>query len=144
MNQALQADHSVKPLRDAIYAVVPGDFAAVSRLLGDPLWDSLEAEYWNASHPLPPQARQALDAYLHLAKTLWHKAGLGQSHPIALYKTTLLSTKAIEAALRVLARIYAGCNLGFCSPPPGFWRTIYALTGYVISERFPDRVNWTR
>lgn len=141
MNQALQGDHLAKPLRDAVYAIAPGNFDAVARLLGDPLWDALEAEYWNASHPLPPRARQALDAYLHLAKTLWHKAGLGQSHPIALYKTTLLSTKAIETALRVLARIYAGCNLGFCAPPPGFWRTVYALTGYVISERFPDRTN---
>lgn len=141
MNQVLQGDHLAKPLRDAVYAIAPGDFDAVARLLGDPLWDALEADYWNASHPLPPHARQALDAYLHLAKTLWHRAGLGQSHPIALYKTTLLSTKAIETALRVLARIYAGCNLGFCSPPPGFWRTVYALTGYVISERFPDRTN---
>ncbi len=141
MKQALQSDHLAKPLRDAVYSITPGDFDAVAKLLGDPLWDALEADYWNASHPLPPRARQALDAYLHLAKTLWHKAGLGQSHPIALYKTTLLSTKAIETALRVLARIYAGCNLGFCAPPPGFWRTIYALTGYIISERFPDRTN---
>ena len=143
MNPVLPAEHIAKPLRDAVYSTAPGDFDAVARLLADPLWDALEADYWNASHPLPPQARQALDAYLHLAKTLWHKAGLGQSHPIALYKTTLLSTKAIETALRVLARIYAGCNLGFCAPPPGFWRTIYALTGYVISERFPDRINRT-
>ncbi len=143
MSTTILADHVAKSLRDAIYAVTPGDFDTVARLLGDPLWDSLEAEYWNASHPLPPRARKALDAYLHLAKTLWHKAGLGQSHPIALYKTTLLSTKAIETALRVLARVYAGCNLGFCAPPPGFWRTVYALTGYIISERFPDRTNRT-
>jgi hypothetical protein len=141
MNPALTAEHIAKSLRDAVYATAPGDFNAVARLLADPLWDALEADYWNASHPLPPQARQSLDAYLHFAKTLWHKAGLGQSHPMALYKTTLLSTKAIETALRVLARIYAGCNLGYCAPPPGFWRTVYALTGYVISERFPDRDN---
>lgn len=141
MTPTTPAEHAAKPLRDAVYAIAPGDFAAVATLLGHPLWDSLEAEYWNASHPLPPPARQALEAYLHLAKTLWHKAGLGQSHPIALYKTTLLSTKAIETALRVLARIYAGCNLGFCAPPQGFWRTIYALTGYVVSEKFPDRNN---
>ena len=120
MNPVLPAEHIAKPLRDAVYSTAPGDFDAVARLLADPLWDALEADYWNASHPLPPQARQALDAYLHLAKTLWHKAGLGQSHPIALYKTTLLSTKAIETALRVLARIYAGCNLGFCAPPQDF------------------------
>ena len=141
MNQPLQSDHRAMPLRDSVYAIAPGDFDAVARLLSDPLWDALEADYWNASHPLPPRAREALDAYLHLAKTLWHKAGLGQSHPIALYKTTLLSTKAIETALRVLARVYAGCNLGYCAPPQGFWRTVYALTGYVISERFPDRTN---
>lgn len=141
MSYSLSAEHVAKPLRDAVYSTAPGDFNAVARILSDPLWDALEADYWNASHPLPPSARQALDAYLHLAKTLWHKAGLGQSHPIALYKTTLLSTKAIESALRVLGRIYAGCNLGFCAPPPGFWRTVYALTGYIISERFPDRTN---
>ena len=141
MNPVVPGEHIAKSLRDAVYSTAAGDFDAVARLLADPLWDALEADYWNASHPLPPPARQALDAYLHLAKTLWHKAGLGQSHPIALYKTTLLSTKAIETALRVLARIYAGCNLGFCAPPPGFWRTVYALTGYIISERFPDRTN---
>ena len=141
MNPALPVENHVKPLRDAVYSTVPGDFDGVARILADPQWDALEAEYWNASHPLPPQARQALDAYLHLAKSLWHKAGFGQAHPIALYKSTLLSTKAIETALRVLARIYAGCNLGYCAPPPGFWRTVYALTGYVISEKFPDRTN---
>lgn len=141
MSQALIAEHLAKPLRDAIYAVAPGEFANVTTLLNHSLWDGLEAEYWNASHPLPPESRRALDAYLHLAKTLWHRAGLGQSHPIALYKTTLLSSTAIETALRVLARIYAGCNLGYCAPPQGFWRTVYALTGYIISERFPDRKN---
>lgn len=141
MKLVLQTDHVAKPLRDAVYVIAPGNFDAVTRLLADPTWDALEADYWNASHPLPPQARQSLDAYLHLAKTLWHRAGLGQSHPIALYKSTLLSSRAIETALRVLARIYAGCNLGYCAPPPGFWRTVYALTGYVISERFPDRAN---
>ncbi|MBC7710016.1 MAG: hypothetical protein H7203_08150 [Rhizobacter sp.] len=141
MTQTEQADHLATPLRDAVYAITAGDYDAAVLLLSDPLWELLESNYWNASHPLPPHARQALDTYLHLAKTLWHRAGLGQPHPIVLYKTTLLSTKAIETALRVLARIYAGCNLGFCAPPPGFWRTVYALTGYIISERFPDREN---
>lgn len=141
MSLPLQAEHLAKPLRDAVYAISPGDYDLAARLLSDPLWDLLEANYWNAAHPLPPHARHALDTYLHLAKTLWHRAGLGQPHPIVLYKTTLLSTKAIETALRVLARIYAGCNLGFCAPPPGFWRTVYTLTGYVISDRFPDRTN---
>lgn len=141
MNQPTRGDHLAKPLSEAIHAIAPGDFDAVARLLADQQWDALEAKYWNASHPLPAEARNALDTYEHLAKTLWHKAGLGQSHPIALYKTTLLSTKAIETALRVLARIYAGCNLGYCAPPSGFWRSIYALTGYIVSERFPDRTN---
>ena len=98
MRQPPQAEHLAKPLRDAVYAIAPGDFAGVARLLSDPLWDTLEADFWNASHPLPPEARQALEAYLHLAKTLWHRAGIGQSHPIALYKTTLLSSKAISTA----------------------------------------------
>ena len=144
MSQALPSSPSedvAKRLREATAALSPGDFDAATRLLADPLWDTLEAHFWNASHPLPSSARQALDAYLHIAKSLWHKAGLGQAHPIALYKTTLLSSAAIETALRVLARIYAGCNLGFCAPPPGFWRTVYALTGYIISERFTDRAN---
>ena len=141
MTQAVPTDYLEKSLRDAVYAITPGDYDLAARLLSDPRWDFLEANYWNASHPLPPHARQALDTYLHLAKTLWYNAGLGQPHPIVLYKTTLLSTKAIETALRVLARIYAGCNLGFCVPPSGFWRTVYALTSFVISKRFPDRVN---
>lgn len=128
-----------KPLRDAAQALNPGDFETATKLLSDPLWDTLEAHYWNASHPLPLTARQALECYLHIAKTMWHKAGLGQSHPMALYKTTLLSTTAIQTALRILARIYAGCNLGYCSPPQGFWRSVYALTGFVISERFTDK-----
>ena len=59
MNQAQPGDQSAKPLRDAVYAVAPGEFDAVARLLGDPLWDTLEADFWNASHPLPPHARQA-------------------------------------------------------------------------------------
>jgi len=141
MTQPFPSEEIAKRLREATTALSPGDFEAATRLLSDPLWDTLEAHFWNASHPLTPPARQALDAYLHVAKTLWHKAGLGQSHPLALYKTTLLSSAAIEAALRVLARIYAGCNLGYCAPPPGFWRTVYALTGYVVSERFTDRAN---
>ena len=128
-----------KPLRDATQALTPGDFETATKLLADPLWDSLEAHYWNASHPLPMGARQAIECYLHLAKTMWHKAGLGQSHPMALYKTTLLSTTAIQTALRILARIYAGCNLGYCAPPHGFWRAVYALTGFIVSERFTDK-----
>ena len=128
-------------LQAAVSAIAAGDFDATTRLLASPLWQTLEADFWNAEHPLPPDARESVATYLRLAKLLWHRAGLGQAHPIALYKTTLLSSKAIETALRVLARIYAGCNLGYCPPEPGLWRTIYALTGYLNSERFPDRVN---
>ncbi|MCZ2134459.1 MAG: hypothetical protein LC098_03370 [Burkholderiales bacterium] len=128
-----------KPLRDAVMALSPGDFDAATRLLSHPVWETLEAHYWNASHPLPGVSRQALDTYLHLAKTIWHRAGLGQSQPIALYKTTLLSAGAIRTALRILGRMYAGSNLGYRAPPKGFWRTVYAITGYIVSERFTDR-----
>jgi len=137
--QSSAADEIAQRLREATAKLRSGDFDAATHLLSDSLWDSLEAYFWNASHPMPKHALAALDAYLHIAKSLWHKVGLGQAHPIALYKTTLLSSKAIETALRVLARIYAGCNLGYRAPPPGFWRTVYALTGYVISERFTDK-----
>ncbi len=138
-HQAAPTDLLAKPLRDVVASIAPGDFEAATAVLGNAWWDALETDFWNASHPLAPDARQSLDSYLHVVKTLWHRAGLGQSQPIALYKTTLLSSKAIETALRVLARIYTGCNLGYCAPPQGFWRTIYALTGYIVSERFPDK-----
>jgi hypothetical protein len=141
MTAPTPSDDIVGRLQESCAALRPGNFEATKRLLADPLWDRLEAHFWNASHPLPAPAKEMLDAYLTIAKSLWHNAGLGQAHPIALYKTTLLSSAAIETALRVLARIYAGCNLGFCSPPPGFWRTVYALTGYIISERFTDRAH---
>ena len=134
-------DDTAQRLRDAVSSLRSGDFDGATALLSDPLWDVLEARFWYAEHPLTAPALQALDAYVSIAKALWHKAGLGQAHPIALYRTTLFSSKAIETALRVLARIYAGCNLGYRSPPPGFWRTVYALTGYVISEKFTDRTH---
>jgi hypothetical protein len=140
-NPSQPTDALSKQLNDSVMAIAAGDFAAVAALLGEPTWDTLETEFWNASHPLDADPRQSLSNYLYAARTLWHRAGLGQSQPLALYKTTLLSSKAIETALRVLARIYTGCNLGYCAPPPGFWRTVYALTGYIISERFPDKVN---
>lgn len=135
------SDEAAQRLRALVAGLRSGDFNGTAAILADPLWDVLEASYWNAEHPLPAEALQALDAYVSVGKALWHKSGLGQGHPMALYRTTLLSSKAIETAMRVLARIYAGCNLGYRSPPPGFWRTVYALTGYVISEKFTDRVN---
>ena len=134
-------EEAAQRLRDRVSVLRSGDFDDTASILADPLWDVLEASYWNAEHPLPSEALHALDAYVNIGKTLWHKSGLGQGHPIALYRTTLLSSKAIETAMRVLARIYAGCNLGYRSPPPGFWRTVYALTGFVISEKFTDRTN---
>ncbi len=137
--QAAPTDLLVKPLRDAVASIAPGDFEAVTAVLGNAAWDALETDFWNASHPLPDDARQSFESYLSVAKTLWHRAGLGQTQPIALYKATLLSAKSIEIALRVLARIYTGCNLGYSAPPQGFWRTVYALTGYIVSERFLDK-----
>jgi hypothetical protein len=134
-------DPRSKRLQQSVTSIAAGDFEAVSAILGDASWDALEADFWNASHPLSAEARQSLDNYLQASRILWHRSGLGQAQPIALYKTTLLSSKAIDAALRVLARIYTGCNLGYCAPPQGFWRTVYALTGYIISERFTDHGN---
>ncbi len=135
------AEDAAQQLRTRVAAIRSGDFDETAAILADSLWDVLEASYWNAEHPLPSGALQALDAYVSIGKSLWHKSGLGQGHPIALYRTTLLSSKAINIAMRVLARIYAGCNLGYRSPPPGFWRTVYALTGYVVSDKFTDRAN---
>ena len=134
-------EDAVQRLRARVAALRSGDFDGTTDVLADSLWDVLEAHFWNAQHPLPADALRALDAYVSIGKALWHKSGLGQGHPIALYRTTLLSSKAIETAMRVLARIYAGCNLGYRSPPHGFWRTVYALTGYVVSDKFTDRTN---
>ncbi len=139
-NSSNPADEAAQRLRALVSGLRSGDFDGTATILGDPLWDVLEASYWNAEHPLSSEALKALNAYVDIARALWHKAGLGQGQPMALYRTTLLSSKAIETAMRVLARIYAGCNLGYRSPPPGFWRTVYALTGYVVSEKFTDRV----
>jgi len=135
------SEEAAQRLRALVSELRSGDFDGTATILANPLWDVLEASYWNAEHPLPADALQALEAYIGIGKALWHKSGLGQGHPMALYRTTLLSSKAIGTAMRVLARIYAGCNLGYRSPPPGFWRTVYALTGYVISEKFTDRTN---
>jgi hypothetical protein len=139
MKHGQQLTQSIATLRQKAAALTPGAFDAAVLVLSSHEWGALEASYWNSSHPLPIEARNALNAYLEIAKIVWHKSGLGQAEPLALYKTTLQSKQSIETALRVLAKIYAGCNLGYGSPPMGFWRTVYALTGYLVSDSYPDR-----
>lgn len=130
---------AIRTLQEKAIALHPGDFAGATSILMTGDWTKLEGAFWNSSHPLSPTSRRVMAVYLEITKTVWHKSGLGQAEPLALYKTTLQSSQAIETALRVLARLYAGCNLGYCNPPPGFWRTVYALTGYLMSENFPDK-----
>lgn len=123
----------------AATALHPGDWASVGHFLANDNWPKLESCFWNASHPMPVPSQLAADRYLAVAQTAWKRAGLGLAAPqLALFKTTLTSTAAIDAALRMLARIYAGCNLAYRTPPTGFWRAIYALTARVYSESFAD------
>ncbi len=139
MKHASQLSESITSLQSKANLLTPGAFDAAVAVLSSHEWAALEGNFWNCSHPLPPEARHTLNAYLTISKTIWHKSGLGQAEPLALYKTTLQSKQSIETALRVLAKIYAGCNLGYGSPPMGFWRTVYALTGYLVSDSYPDR-----
>lgn len=139
MRNAPQPTENVSTLLQKANALTPGAFDAAVSVLASHEWGTLEAKFWNCSHPLSADARSALNAYLAVSKVVWHKSGLGQAEPLALYKTTLQSNQSIETALRVLAKIYAGCNLGYCSPPMGFWRTVYALTGYLVSDSYTDR-----
>jgi hypothetical protein len=139
MKHASQLSESIASLQSNANSLSPGAFDAAVAVLSSHEWAVLEGNFWNCSHPLPPEARHTLNAYLTISKTIWHKSGLGQAEPLALYKTTLQSKQSIETALRVLAKIYAGCNLGYCSPPMGFWRAVYALTGYLISSATKDQ-----
>lgn len=139
MKHASQLTECIAGLHSKANSLSPGAFDAAVSVLSSHEWAVLEGHFWNCSHPLPSEARHTLNAYLTISKTIWHKSGLGQAEPLALYKTTLQSKLSIETALRVLAKIYAGCNLGYGSPPMGFWRTVYALTGYLVSDSYPDR-----
>jgi hypothetical protein len=139
MRHAPNVSENIATLLQKANALTPGAFDAAVSVLSSSEWGVLEGTFWNCSHPLPTEARNTLNAYLTIAKIIWHKSGLGQAEPLALYKTTLQSKQSIETALRVLAKIYAGCNLGYGSPPMGFWRTVYALTGYLVSDSYPDR-----
>lgn len=139
MRNATQLSENIATLLQKANDLTPGAFDAAVSVLSSNEWGALEGNFWNCSHPLPDEARNTLTAYLTISKIIWHKSGLGQAEPLALYKTTLQSKQSIETALRVLAKIYAGCNLGYGSPPMGFWRTVYALTGYLVSDNYPDR-----
>ena len=74
-------EDAAQRLRTRVSEVRSGDFDETAAVLADSLWDVLEASFWNAEHPLPPDALHALDAYVSIGKSLWHKSGLGQGHP---------------------------------------------------------------
>jgi hypothetical protein len=122
-------------LSQVIAAVDAGNFAAASEALNHPAWGQLEVLFWNASHPMPVAARSAYSEYVLSAQLLWQRVGAGGIRPLTVFRATLSSMEALEASLRILAKLYAGCNLGYAAPPPGFWRSLYAITGYVLARQ---------
>jgi hypothetical protein len=121
-------------LTRAISALRAGDFAAAIELLNHPVWTQLESVFWNVSHPLDSSARAAFGEYSMCAQMIWQRLGAGSIRPITVFRSTLSNRVAVDAALRVLAKIYAGCNLAYAPTPPGYWRTVYSITGYVVSQ----------
>jgi hypothetical protein len=116
-------------------AVPAGGFKKAVQILSDPAWETLESLFWNAAHPMPPAARAAFSEYVLSVQLLWQKVGIGGIRPLTVFRSTLSSAEGLDAALRLLAKIYAGSNLGYSAPPPGFWRSLYAITGYVLAQR---------
>lgn len=121
-------------LSASVSALRAGDFAAALPLLNHEDWARLEAQFWNASHPLSDQARAAYTEYQLHATTIWQRIGAGSARPLSVFRSTLSTRVGIETALRVLGRIFAGCNLAYAPTPPGFWRTVYSITGYTVSQ----------
>ena len=76
--------------------------------------------------------------HLHLAKTMWHKAGLGQSHPMALYKTTLLSTTAIQTVLHPRPHLCRLQSWLLC-PAARLLACRVCPHRFIVSERFTDK-----
>jgi cyclic-di-GMP-binding protein len=103
-------------------------------VLNHPQWSTLESGFWNVSHPLDSAARAAFSEYSQHALMIWQRLAAGSIRPLSVYRSTLVSRESVDAALRILARIYAGCNLAYAPTPPGFWRTVYSITGYVVSQ----------
>jgi hypothetical protein len=124
------------PTLTRLLAGVPaGGFKAAVQTLSEPAWATLESLFWNAAHPMPPPARAAFGEYVLSVQLLWQKVGIGGIRPLTVFRSTLSSAEGLDAALRLLAKIYAGSNLGYAAPPPGFWRSLYAITGYVLAQR---------
>jgi hypothetical protein len=121
-------------LTRAISALQPGHYAEAIEVLNHPVWTQLESVFWNMSHPMDSAARSAFSEYSLCAQMIWQRLGAGSIRPISVFRSTLTNRLAVDASLRVLARIYAGCNLAYAPTPPGFWRTVYSITGYVVSQ----------
>jgi hypothetical protein len=121
-------------LSQAIGQLQIGDYVRAIELLNHPNWSALESAFWNASHPLDSPARAAFAEYCQHALMIWQRLAAGSIRPLSVYRSTLATREAVDAALRILARIYAGCNLAYAATPPGFWRTVYSITGYVVSQ----------
>jgi hypothetical protein len=121
-------------LTRAISAIQMGDYTAAIDVLSHPTWTHLESSFWNVSHPLDSAARSAFGEYSLCAQMIWQRLGAGSIRPLSVFRSTLTSRLSVDASLRVLARIYAGCNLAYAPTPPGFWRTVYSVTGYVVSQ----------
>ncbi len=121
-------------LTRAISAIQMGEYAAAIDVLNHPTWTQLESSFWNVSHPLDSTARAAFGEYSLCAQMIWQRLGAGSIRPLSVFRSTLTNRLSVDASLRVLARIYAGCNLAYAPTPPGFWRTVYSVTGYVVSQ----------
>jgi hypothetical protein len=129
----------IQRLSQILPSVKSGDFGLVAALLEHPAWGELEAAFWNVSHPMPASARAAYTEYIMSAQLLWQRVGAGSIRPLSVFRPTLSSPVSLEAALRILAKIYAGCNLGYSAPPTGFWRSLYAITGYVLAHERDEK-----
>ncbi len=134
MSTAPQQPSTALPLARAVATVQAGGYATASEVLGHPDWSALESAFWNVSHPLDSESRAAFSEYSQHALMIWQRVAAGSIRPLTVYRSTLSSTVAVDAALRILARIYAGCNLAFSPTPAGFWRTVYSITGYVVAQ----------
>ncbi len=121
-------------LQIAVEAVQPGDQTAALRCLKHEGWVRLEALYWNASHPLRGMARLSFEACQALSLRLWQKLGAGTIEPMSVYRESLNTSNSVDSMLRILGRIYAACNLAYAPTPHGFWRTVYAITGYIYAQ----------
>ncbi len=134
MTAQTAARSSANTLTRAISLIQPGDYAKAIDALNHPSWTQLESMFWNASHPLGSNERAAYSEYSLNAQLVWQKLGAGSIRPLSVFRSTLADRVSVDGSLRVLAKIYAGCNLAYAPTPPGFWRTVYSITGYVVAQ----------